>query len=95
MAKQLIFNEEAREYFKRGADTLANVVKVTLGPRGHNVVLDKKWGPPNSTHNGVSVAKEIEIEDPFANMGVSLVKEAAKKTSDDVGDGTTTATVLT
>jgi len=95
MAKQLIFNEEAREYFKRGADTLANVVKVTLGPRGHNVILDKKWGPPNSTHDGVSVAKEIEIEDPFANMGVSLVKEAAKKTSDDVGDGTTTATVLT
>ena len=94
MAKQLIFNEEAREYFKRGADTLANAVKVTLGPRGRNVVLDKKFGPPISTHDGVTVAKEIEIEDHFANMGASLIKEAAKKTSDDVGDGTTTATVL-
>jgi len=95
MAKQLIFNQEAREYFKKGADTLANAVKVTLGPKGRNVVLDKKFGPPTSTHDGVSVAKEIEIEDHFANMGVSLIKEAAKKTSDDVGDGTTTATVLT
>jgi len=94
MAKQLIFNEEAREYFKRGADTLANAVKVTLGPRGRNVVLDKKFGPPISTHDGVTVAKEIEIEDHFANMGASLIKEAAKKTGDDVGDGTTTATVL-
>lgn len=94
MAKQLIFNQEAREYFKKGADTLANAVKVTLGPKGRNVVLDKKFGPPTSTHDGVSVAKEIEIEDHFANMGVSLIKEAAKKTSDDVGDGTTTATVL-
>lgn len=94
MAKQIIFDEEAREYFKRGTDTLANAVKVTLGPRGRNVILDKKFGPPTSTHDGVSVAKEIEIEDPFANMGVSLIKEAAKKTSDDVGDGTTTATVL-
>jgi len=95
MAKQLIFDEEAREYFKKGADVLANTVKVTFGPRGHNVVLGKKWGAPTSTHDGVTVAKEIEIEDPFANMGVSLIKEAAKKTSDDVGDGTTTATVLT
>jgi len=94
MAKQLIFDEEAREYFKKGADTLANAVKVTLGPRGRNVVLDKKFGSPSSTHDGVTVAKEIEIQDPFANMGVSLIKEAAKKTSDDVGDGTTTATVL-
>jgi len=94
MAKQIIFDQEAREYFKRGADTLASAVKVTLGPRGRNVVLDKKFGPPTSTHDGVTVAKEIEIEDPFANMGVSLIKEAAKKTSDDVGDGTTTATVL-
>jgi len=90
----LIFNEEAREYFKRGTDILANAVKVTLGPRGRNVVLDKKWGSPTSTHDGVTVAKEIEIEDHFANMGVSLIKESAKKTSDDVGDGTTTATVL-
>ncbi len=94
MPKQIIFDQEAREYFKRGADTLANTVKVTLGPRGRNVALDKKWGAPTSTHDGVTVAKEIEIEDPFANMGVSLIKEAAKKTSDDVGDGTTTATVL-
>lgn len=94
MAKQLIFDEEAREYFKRGADILTNAVKVTLGPRGRNVVLDKKWGSPTSTHDGVTVAKEIEIEDHFANMGVSLIKESAKKTSDDVGDGTTTATVL-
>lgn len=94
MAKQIIFNEEAREYFKKGADTLANAVKVTLGPKGRNVILGKKFGPPISTHDGVTVAKEIEIEDPFANMGVSLIKEASKKTSDDVGDGTTTATVL-
>ena len=93
-AKQIIFDQEAREHFKMGADILANAVKVTLGPRGRNVVLDKKFGPPSSTHDGVTVAKEIEIEDPFANMGVSLIKEAAKKTSDDVGDGTTTATVL-
>lgn len=94
MVKQLIFNQEAKEYFKKGADTLANAVKVTLGPRGRNVLLDKKFGPPTSTHDGVTVAKEIELEDPFANMGVSLIKEVAKKTSDDVGDGTTTATVL-
>ncbi len=94
-AKQIIFDQEAREYFKKGADTLANTVKVTLGPRGRNVVLDKKYGPPSSTHDGVTVAKEIDVEDPFANMGASLIKEAAKKTSDDVGDGTTTATVLT
>ncbi len=94
MAKQLIFDEEAREYFKRGVDQLANAVKVTLGPRGRNVVLDKKFGPPTSTHDGVSVAKEIAVEEPFSNMGAALIKEAAKKTGDDVGDGTTTATVL-
>ena len=93
-AKQIIFDEKAGEQLKKGADILANTVKVTLGPRGRNVVLDKKFGPPTSTHDGVTVAKEIEIEKPFANMGVSLIKEAAKKTSDDVGDGTTTATVL-
>lgn len=92
--KQLIFDEEAREYFKKGVDILANAVKVTFGPRGRNVVLDKKFGPPTSTHEGVTVAKEIEIEDPFANMGVSLIKEAAKKTSDEVGDGTTRAIIL-
>ena len=94
MPKQLIYDEEARKYFKQGADILANAVKVTLGPKGRNVVLDKKFGAPTSTHDGVTVAKEIEIKDPFANMGVSLIKEAAKKTGDDVGDGTTTATVL-
>ncbi|MBI4186150.1 MAG: chaperonin GroEL [Chloroflexi bacterium] len=94
MAKQLVFDTEAREHFKKGVDILANAVKVTLGPRGRNVVLDKKFGPPLSTHDGVTVAKEVELEDPFANMGASLIKEAAKKTSDIVGDGTTTATVL-
>jgi len=93
-AKQIIFDQEAREHFNKGADILANAVKVTLGPRGHNVVIDKKFGSPSSTHDGVTVAKEIEIQEPFANMGVSLIKEASKKTSDDVGDGTTTATVL-
>lgn len=94
MPKQIIFDEEARDHLKKGADILANAVKVTLGPRGRNVVLGKKFGPPASTHDGVTVAKEIEIEDHFSNIGVSLIKEAAKKTSDDVGDGTTTATVL-
>jgi len=94
MPKQIVYDEEARKYFKQGADILANAVKVTLGPKGHNVVLDKKFGAPTSTHDGVTVAKEIEIKDPLANMGVSLIKEAAKKTGDDVGDGTTTATVL-
>jgi chaperonin GroEL len=95
MAKQLVYDEEARKYFKEGADILANAVKVSFGPRGHNVVLSQKYGSPTSTHDGVTIAKEIEIKDPFANMGVSLIKEAAKKTGDDVGDGTTTATVLT
>lgn len=94
-SKQIIFDHEAREHFKKGADALADAVKITLGPRGRNVVLDKKFGPPSSTHDGVTVAKEIELKEPFANMGAALIKEAAKKTSDDVGDGTTTATVLT
>jgi chaperonin GroEL len=94
MPKQIVFDEEARKHFKQGADILANAVKVTLGPKGRNVVMDKKFGAPTSTHDGVTVAKEIEIKDPLANMGVSLIKEAAKKTGDDVGDGTTTATVL-
>jgi len=94
MAKQLIFNEEARAYFLRGVDTLANTVKVTLGPRGRNVALDKKWGAPNSTHDGATVAREIELEEQFANMGSSIIKEATKKTGDEVGDGTTTSTVL-
>ncbi len=94
MAKQLVFNEEARRHLKIGVDTLANAVKTTLGPKGRNVALDKKWGSPNVTHDGVTVAKEIELEDPFQNMGAQLLKEAATKTNDVAGDGTTTATVL-
>lgn len=94
MAKQLIYAEEARTKLKAGVDKLANAVATTLGPKGRNVALDKKWGAPNVVHDGVTVAKEIELEDPFENMGASLVKEAASKTSDVAGDGTTTATVL-
>jgi chaperonin GroEL len=94
MPKQLVFEEEARKYFKQGSDTLANAVKVTLGPRGRNVVLEKKFGAPTSTHDGVTVAKEIELKERFTNMGATIIKEVAKKTGDDVGDGTTTATVL-
>jgi len=94
MAKQIIFSEEARKELKRGVDVLANAVKTTLGPKGRNVALDKKWGAPTITHDGVSVAKEIELEEPFANMGAQLLKEAATKTNDVAGDGTTTATVL-
>ncbi|MBI2326915.1 chaperonin GroEL [Candidatus Curtissbacteria bacterium] len=94
MAKQLLYAEEARTKLKAGVDKLANAVATTLGPKGRNVALDKKWGAPNVVHDGVSVAKEIELEDPFENMGAALVKEAASKTSDVAGDGTTTATVL-
>src|SRR3989339_775043 len=94
MAKQLLYAEEARTKLKAGVDKLASAVATTLGPKGRNVALDKKWGAPNVVHDGVSVAKEIELEDPFENMGASLVKEAASKTSDVAGDGTTTATVL-
>jgi chaperonin GroEL len=93
-AKQLTFNEDARAAIKRGVDTLANAVKVTLGPKGRNVVLDKKFGAPTVTQDGVTVAKEIELEEPYENMGAQMVKEVASKTSDVVGDGTTTATVL-
>ena len=93
-AKQLIFSEEARRHLKVGVDTLANAVKTTLGPKGRNVALDKKWGAPTITHDGVTVAKEIELEEPFQNMGAQLLKEAATKTNDVAGDGTTTATVL-
>ncbi len=93
-AKQLIFSEEARRNLKIGVDTLANAVKSTLGPKGRNVALDKKWGAPTITHDGVTVAKEIELEEPFQNMGAQLLKEAATKTNDIAGDGTTTATVL-
>ncbi len=94
MAKQLLFGEEARRSFKRGMDMLANAVKTTLGPKGRNVALDKRFGAPTITHDGVTVAKEIELEDPFENMGAQLLKEAATRTNDVAGDGTTTATVL-
>jgi chaperonin GroEL len=94
MAKQIIFNEEARRELKRGVDALADAVKVTLGPKGRNVVLDKKFGSPTITNDGVTIARDIELEDPFANMGAQLVKEVATKTNDIAGDGTTTATVL-
>ncbi len=94
MAKQLQFNSAAREALQRGVDKLANTVKVTLGPRGRNVVLDKKFGAPTITNDGVTIAKEIELENPYENMGAQLVKEVATKTQDVAGDGTTTATVL-
>ncbi|MEZ4510792.1 MAG: chaperonin GroEL [Chloroflexota bacterium] len=94
MAKQLIFSEEARRKLKKGVDTVATAVSTTLGPKGRNVALDKKFGAPTITHDGVTVAKEIELEDPYENMGAQLLKEAATKTNDIAGDGTTTATVL-
>jgi chaperonin GroEL len=94
MAKELLFDSEAREKMKRGVDTLANAVKVTLGPKGRNVIIDKKFGSPVITKDGVTVAKEIELKDPVENMGAQLVKEVASKTADQAGDGTTTATVL-
>ncbi len=94
MAKQLVFDEQARRSLKEGIDLLAGAVKVTLGPKGRNVALDKKFGAPTVTHDGVTVAKEIELEDPFENMGAQLLKEAATRTNDVAGDGTTTATVL-
>ncbi|CCW34356.1 chaperonin GroL [Chthonomonas calidirosea] len=93
-AKMLLYDEEARRALERGAEAVANAVKVTLGPKGRNVVLDKKWGSPTITKDGVTVAKEIELEDPYENMGAQLVKEVASKTNDVAGDGTTTATVL-
>src|SRR5512136_1044799 len=94
MAKQLKFSEEARQSLIRGINVVAKAVVTTLGPKGRNVALDKKWGAPNVVHDGVSVAKEIELEDPFENMGASLIKEAASKTNDAAGDGTTTSTLL-
>ncbi|MCC7371479.1 MAG: chaperonin GroEL [Chloroflexi bacterium] len=93
-AKDLAFDESARRQLKAGIDALANAVKVTLGPRGRNVAIDKKWGPPTVTHDGVTVAKEIELENPFQNMGAQMLKQAATKTNDVAGDGTTTATIL-
>ncbi len=94
MAKQIIFDEEARRALERGVNICANTVKVTLGPKGRNVVLEKKFGAPNVTHDGVTIARDIELKDPFENMGAQLVKEAASKTNDVAGDGTTTAVVL-
>ena len=94
MAKQIKFGEDARKALETGLNTLANTVKITLGPKGRNVVLDKKFGAPLITNDGVTIAKEIELEDPFENMGAQLVKEVATKTNDVAGDGTTTATLL-
>ena len=95
MAKEIKFNTDARELLKQGVDQLANAVKVTLGPKGRNVVIEKKFGSPQITKDGVTVAKEIELEDKFQNTGAQLVKSVASKTGDDAGDGTTTATILT
>src|SRR6266566_1663611 len=94
MAKQIEFSEAARSSIKAGVDAVANAVRTTLGPKGRNVALDRKFGAPTVTHDGVTVAKEIELKDPFQNMGAQMLKEAASKTNDVAGDGTTTATVL-
>ena len=94
MPKQILFNDEARRAVLRGVETLVKAVKATLGPKGRNVILDKKFGAPTITKDGVTVAKEIELADPYENMGAEMVKEVASKTSDTAGDGTTTATVL-
>src|ERR1700674_4350956 len=94
MAKQLLFDEEARHALRRGIDALADAVKITLGPKGRNVVLDRKFGAPTITNDGVTIAKEIDLQNPFENMGAQLAKEVATKTNDIAGDGTTTATVL-
>src|ERR1700753_88444 len=94
MAKTLEFDDSARRALERGVDALANAVKVTLGPRGRNVVIDKKWGAPTITNDGVTIAKEVELDDPYENLGAQLAKEVATKTNDVAGDGTTTATVL-
>jgi len=94
MAKQISYSEDARRSLKKGIDALADAVKITLGPKGRNVVLDKKWGPPTITNDGVTIAKEIELEEPFENIGAQLIKEVATKTNDIAGDGTTTAVVL-
>jgi len=94
MSKEILFNIDARDQLKKGVDVLANAVKVTLGPKGRNVIIEKKFGAPHITKDGVTVAKEMELEDAFQNLGAQLVKEVASKTGDDAGDGTTTATVL-
>src|SRR5665648_306316 len=94
MAKEIKFNIEARNLLKEGVDQLADAVKITLGPKGRNVILEKKFGAPQITKDGVTVAKDIELSDPYKNMGAQMMKEVASKTSDNAGDGTTTATVL-
>ena len=94
MAKQIKFGEDARRSLEKGLNTLADTVKITLGPKGRNVVLDKKYGAPLITNDGVTIAKEVDLEDPFENMGAQLIKEVATKTNDVAGDGTTTATLL-
>jgi len=94
MAKMIAFDEEARRSLEQGLNTLADAVKVTLGPKGRNVVLEKSWGAPAITNDGVTIARDIELEDPYEKIGAELVKEVAKKTDDVAGDGTTTATVL-
>ena len=94
MAKQIQYGEQARRSLEKGVNALADTVKITLGPKGRNVVLDKKYGAPLITNDGVTIAKEIELEDPFENMGAQLVKEVSTKTNDVAGDGTTTATLL-
>src|SRR2546425_5337598 len=94
MAKQIVFTDDARKKLKQGIDTMANAVKATLGPKGRNVAIDKKFGSPTITKDGVTVAKEVELKDKYENMGAQLLKEVASKTSDVAGDGTTTATVL-
>ena len=94
MSKQILYGEDARRALERGVNTLADTVKITLGPKGRNVVLDKKFGTPLITNDGVTIAKEIELPDPFENMGAQIVKEVSTKTNDVAGDGTTTATLL-
>ncbi len=94
MAKDIIYNLEAREGLRKGVDALSNAVKVTLGPKGRNVIIDKSFGSPAITKDGVTVAKEVELKDPVENMGAQMLKEVASKTNDQAGDGTTTATVL-
>src|SRR5919109_3078028 len=94
MAKILKFDEDARRALERGVNKLADTVKVTIGPKGRNVVIDKKFGAPTITNDGVTIAREVEVEDPYENLGAQLVKEVATKTNDIAGDGTTTATVL-
>ena len=94
MSKEIKFNIEARDSLKKGVDKLADAVKVTLGPKGRNVIIEKKFGAPQITKDGVTVAKEVELKDPYENMGAQMLKEVASKTGEDAGDGTTTATIL-